>query len=58
MFGKATCRKLMQYVPKAKLSMPSLASQRLKAFGSVARAAILHLDEKLIFMRTIGGEGE
>merc|ERR1711876_128869 len=65
MFDKATYDK----IPKAKLITPSVVSERLKVNGSVARAAIRHLEEKgliaavgekhhaqMIYTRKIGGE--
>merc|ERR1712203_764768 len=46
MFDKATYDKMMKEIPKAKLITPSVVSERLKINGSVARAAIRHLEEK------------
>merc|ERR1712043_70971 len=69
MFDKATYDKMMKEIPKAKLITPSVVSERLKINGSVARAAIRHLEEKgliavvgekhskqLIYTRKIGGD--
>eukprot|EP00419_Tripos_fusus_P035214 CAMPEP_0172778120 /NCGR_PEP_ID=MMETSP1074-20121228/201747_1 /TAXON_ID=2916 /ORGANISM="Ceratium fusus, Strain PA161109" /LENGTH=195 /DNA_ID=CAMNT_0013615049 /DNA_START=1 /DNA_END=589 /DNA_ORIENTATION=+ len=69
MFDKATYDKMMKEIPKAKLITPSVVSERLKINGSVARAAIRHLEEKgliatvgekhhaqMIYTRNIGGE--
>jgi small subunit ribosomal protein S25e len=69
MFDKATYDKMMKEIPKAKLITPSVVSERLKVNGSVARAAIRHLEEKgliqhvgekqaaqLIYTRKIGGD--
>eukprot|EP00448_Togula_jolla_P022398 CAMPEP_0170591112 /NCGR_PEP_ID=MMETSP0224-20130122/12229_1 /TAXON_ID=285029 /ORGANISM="Togula jolla, Strain CCCM 725" /LENGTH=114 /DNA_ID=CAMNT_0010914953 /DNA_START=66 /DNA_END=410 /DNA_ORIENTATION=+ len=70
MFDKATYDKLLKEIPKAKLITPSVVSERLKVNGSVARAAIRHLEEKgliahvgekhhaqMIYTRKVGGEG-
>merc|ERR1712028_153244 len=70
MFDKATYDRLLKEIPKAKLITPSIVSERLKVNGSVARAAIRHLEEKglievvgerhsaqLIYTRKIG-DGE
>merc|ERR1712087_160693 len=46
MFDKATYDRLLKEIPKAKLITPSVVSERLKVNGSVARAAIRHLEEK------------
>merc|ERR1711861_21843 len=67
MFDKPTYDRLLKEIPKAKLITPSVVSERLKVNGSVARAAIRHLEEKgviapvcekhhacMIFTRKIG----
>ena len=46
MFDKPTYDRLLKEIPKAKLITPSVVSERLKVNGSVARAAIRHLEEK------------
>merc|ERR1719367_1037566 len=46
MFDKVTYDKMMKEIPKAKLITPSVVSERLKVNGSVARAAIKHLEER------------
>merc|ERR1712018_222237 len=46
MFDKPTYDKLLKEIPKAKLITPSVVSERLKVNGSVAKAAIRHLEEK------------
>merc|ERR1712028_75948 len=69
MFDKATYDKLLKEIPKAKLITPSVVSERLKVNGSVARAAIRHLEEKgliqhvgekhaslMIYTRKVGGD--
>merc|ERR1711881_247738 len=69
MFDKATYDRLLKEIPKAKLITPSVVSERLKVNGSVARAAIRHLEEKgltaavgeqhhtqMIYARKLGGE--
>mmetsp|Transcript_10118 Transcript_10118/g.22244 ORF Transcript_10118/g.22244 Transcript_10118/m.22244 type:complete len:114 (-) Transcript_10118:64-405(-) len=71
MFDKPTYEKMMKEIPKAKLITPSVVSERLKVNGSVARAAIRHLEEKglvqhvgdkhaaqMIYTRKIGAGGE
>merc|ERR1712072_938173 len=68
MFDKATYDKMLKEIPKAKLITPSVVSERPKVNGSVARAAIRHLEEKgliahvcekhhaqMIYTRKIGG---
>merc|ERR1712013_959926 len=71
MFDKSTYDKMMKEIPKAKLITIAVASERLKVNGSVAKAAIRHLEEKgliehvgeksskqMIYTRKIGGGDE
>eukprot|EP00397_Hematodinium_sp_SG-2012_P071536 GEMP01143732.1.p2 GENE.GEMP01143732.1~~GEMP01143732.1.p2 ORF type:complete len:120 (+),score=43.87 GEMP01143732.1:24-362(+) len=50
-FDKATYDKLLKEIPKAKLITPAIVSERLRVNGSVARAAIRHLEEKNVIQR-------
>ena len=46
MFDKATYAKMMKEIPKAKLVMVAVVSERLKVIVSVAWVCIKHLKEK------------
>merc|ERR1719220_3313350 len=71
MLDKPAYAALLKEIPKAKLITPSVVSERLKVNGSVAQAAIRHLEEKglivhvgersakqMIYTCRIGGYGE
>lgn len=46
MFDKATYDKLYKEVPQYKLITPSVVSERLKVRGSLARRALVELQQK------------
>merc|ERR1712193_206383 len=46
LFDKATYEKLYKEVPSYKLITPSVVSERLKVRGSLARFALIELEEK------------
>ncbi|XP_071842004.1 small ribosomal subunit protein eS25-like isoform X2 [Apostichopus japonicus] len=46
LFDKATYDKLYKEVPSYKLITPSVVSERLKVRGSLARAALIELEQK------------
>jgi len=46
LFDKATYDKLYKEVPSYKLITPSVVSERLKIRGSLARSALIELEEK------------
>ncbi|WP_411016115.1 eS25 family ribosomal protein [Salmonella sp. s51884] len=46
LFDKSTYDKLYKEVPSYKLITPSVVSERLKVRGSLARAALIELEQK------------
>merc|ERR1719367_2739047 len=71
MFDEPTYDRLLKEIPKTKLITPSIVSERLRVSGSVAKAAIRHLEEKdlivhvseksakqMIHTRNIGSGGD
>lgn len=46
LFDKATYEKLYKEVPQYKLITPSIVSERLKVRGSLARRALIELQQK------------
>ncbi|KAF3421862.1 hypothetical protein E2986_07078 [Frieseomelitta varia] len=68
LFDKATYEKLLKEVPLYKLITPSIVSERLKIRGSLARSALMELQQKglikqvvqhhaqLIYTRTTKGD--
>lgn len=68
LFDKATYDKLLKEVPSYKLITPAVVSERLKIRGSLARKALLELQQKgliklvskhhsqMIYTRTTKGE--
>lgn len=46
LFDKATYEKLYKEVPSYKLITPSVVSERLKVRGSLARRALIELQQK------------
>lgn len=54
LFDKATYDKLYKEVPQYKLITPSVVSERLKVRGSLARRALIELQQKGQCLKFIG----
>ncbi|XP_011143022.2 40S ribosomal protein S25 isoform X1 [Harpegnathos saltator] len=53
LFDKATYEKLLKEVPQYKLITPSIVSERLKIRGSLARKALIELQQKALIKQVV-----